>query len=56
MLFRSPEGWVAVVRPGKIMFEMEGVPVEIAREAMRLASHKMPIRTKFVSRDGELKL
>jgi large subunit ribosomal protein L16 len=52
----APEGWVAVVRPGKIMFEMEGVPVEIAREAMRLASHKMPIRTKFVSRDGELKL
>ena len=52
----APEGWVAVVRPGKIMFEMEGVPVEIAREAMRLASHKMPIRTKFITRDGELKL
>ena len=52
----APEGWVAVVRPGKIMFEMEGVPVEIARQAMRLASHKMPIRTKFVMRDGELRL
>src|SRR5689334_9127765 len=52
----APEGWVAVVRPGKIMFEMEGVPVEIAREAMRLASHKMPIRTKFVTRDGDLRL
>lgn len=52
----APEGWVAVVRPGKIMFEMEGVPVEMARQAMRLASHKMPIRTKFVMRDGELRL
>jgi large subunit ribosomal protein L16 len=52
----APEGWVAVVRPGKIMFEMEGVPVDIAREAMRLASHKMPIRTKFVTRDGDLRL
>ncbi|MSO20993.1 MAG: 50S ribosomal protein L16 [Acidobacteria bacterium] len=52
----APEGWVAVVRPGKIMFEMEGVPVEMARQAMRLASHKMPIRTKFVMRDGELGL
>jgi len=46
----APEGWVAVVRPGKILFEMEGVPVEVAREAMLLASHKLPIRTKFVSR------
>jgi len=46
----APEGWVAVVRPGKILFEMEGVPVEVAREAMSLASHKLPIRTKFVSR------
>ena len=43
----APEGWVAVVRPGKILFEMEGVPVEVAKEAMALASHKLPIRTKF---------
>ena len=44
----SPEYWVAVVRPGRIMFELEGVPFEVAKEAMRLASHKMPIKTKFV--------
>ena len=48
----APEGWVAVVRPGKILFEMEGVPEEVAREAMGLASHKLPIKTKFVSRAG----
>ena len=45
-----PEGWVAVIRPGKIMFEVAGVREEIAREALRLASHKLPIKTKFVSR------
>ena len=44
--------WVAVVRPGKILFEMEGVPVDIAKEAMRLASHKLPLRTRFVQRHG----
>lgn len=44
----SPEYWVAVVRPGRIMFELEGVTMEIAKEAMRLAAHKMPIKTKFV--------
>ena len=44
----SPEYWVAVVRSGRIMFELEGVPFEVAKEAMRLASHKMPIKTKFV--------
>ncbi len=44
----SPEYWVAVVRPGRILFELEGVPVEIAKEAMRLASHKLPIKTRFV--------
>ncbi len=52
----SPEYWVAVVKPGRIMFEMAGVSVEDAREAMRLASHKLPIKTKFVIRqemDGE---
>ncbi len=47
----SPEYWVAVVRPGRIMFEIEGVPEEIAREAMRLAAHKLPIKTKFVTRE-----
>jgi large subunit ribosomal protein L16 len=49
----APEGWVAVVKPGRIMYEMEGLSVEVAREAMRLASHKLPIRTKFVTRFGE---
>ncbi len=46
----SPEYWVAVVKPGRIMFELAGVPEELAREAMRLASHKLPIKTKFVTR------
>ncbi len=45
------EGWVAVVKPGKILFEMEGVPVEIAQEAFKLAAAKLPIRTKFVKRE-----
>lgn len=49
----TPEGWVAVVKPGRIMYEMEGLSIEVAREAMRLASHKLPIRTKFVTRFGE---
>ncbi|PYZ95649.1 50S ribosomal protein L16 [Alteribacter lacisalsi] len=47
----APEGWVAVVKPGKIMFEIAGVSEEVAREALRLASHKLPIKTKFVKRD-----
>jgi large subunit ribosomal protein L16 len=47
----APEQWVAVIRPGKILFEMEGVPQATAREAMLLAAHKLPIRTKFVARD-----
>ena len=46
----SPEYWVAVVKPGRVMFEMNGVSEEIAREAMRLASHKLPIKCKFVTR------
>ena len=46
----SPEYWVAVVRSGRVMFELEGVPMELAKEAMRLASHKLPIKTKFVKR------
>ena len=44
----SPEYWVAVVRAGRVMFELEGVPQDLAKEAMRLASHKLPIKTKFV--------
>ena len=52
----APEGWVAVVRPGKILFEMEGVPEDVAREAMKLASAKLPIHTKFVSRTGAIPL
>ena len=47
----SPEYWVAVVKPGRVMFEMDGVSEEIAREAMRLASHKLPIKTKFVVKE-----
>lgn len=46
----SPEGWVAVVRPGRILFEVDGVPQDAAEEALRLASHKLPIKTKFVKR------
>jgi large subunit ribosomal protein L16 len=46
------EGWVAVVRPGRILYEMEGVPQGVAQEAMRLASQKLPIKTKFVTRFG----
>ncbi len=46
----SPEGWVAVVKPGRILYEMEGVPETDAKEAMRLASSKLPIATKFVAR------
>ncbi len=46
----SPEYWVAVVKPGRIMFEMAGVSEEIAREAMRLAAQKLPLKTKFVTR------
>lgn len=48
----SPAGWVAVVKKGRLMFEMEGVPYDMAREAFRLSAHKLPIRTKFVSRGG----
>ena len=49
----NPESWVAVVKPGRVMFEMAGVPEPLAREAMRLAGHKLPVRTKFVSRETE---
>ena len=47
----SPEGWVAVVKPGRVMFELAGVPEPLAREAMRLAGHKLPVKTKFVMRE-----
>ena len=46
----SPEYWVAVVKPGRILFELAGVAEDVAREAMRLAAHKLPIKTKFVKR------
>ncbi len=49
----SPEYWVAVVKPGRVMFEMNGVSPEVAKEAMRLASHKLPIKCKFVQKDAE---
>ncbi|QZZ19222.1 50S ribosomal protein L16 [Leptothermofonsia sichuanensis E412] len=49
----APEFWVAVVKPGRIMFEIAGVPEETAREAMRLASFKLPIKTKFITRESE---
>jgi large subunit ribosomal protein L16 len=48
----SPEHWVAPVKPGRIMFELSGVPEDLAREAMRKASHKLPVKTKFVMREG----
>ena len=47
----SPEYWVAVVKPGRVMFEMDGVSEEVAREAMRLAGHKLPIKTKFMVKE-----
>ena len=47
----APEYWVGVVKPGRILFEMGGVPEDVAKEAMRLASHKLPIKTKFVVRE-----
>ena len=46
----APEFWVAVVKPGRVLFELSGVTEEVAREAMRLASHKLPVKTKFVTR------
>ena len=50
----SPEYWVAVVKPGRVMFEMDGVAEDVAKEAMRLASHKLPIKCKFVVREEEV--
>jgi len=48
----APDHWVAVVKPGRILFEMSGVHEDAAREAMRLASHKLPLDTRFVTREG----
>ena len=50
----APEYWVALVKPGRVMFELAGVPEEIAREAMRLAANKLPVKTKFVVRESEI--
>ena len=49
----APEGWVAVIRPGRILYEMEGLEPAVAEEAMRLAAQKLPLKTKFVKRFGE---
>ena len=49
----NPEYWVAVVKPGRVMFEIAGVPEDVAREALRLASHKLPIKTKVIARTEE---
>lgn len=48
----DPEFWVDVVRPGKILYELEGVPETVAREAMRLVAHKLPVKTRFISRES----
>lgn len=50
----NPEGWVAVVKPGRIMFELEGVPLETAQQAMKLAAAKLPIKTRFLVREHQL--
>ena len=50
----NPEYWVAVVKPGRVMFEIAGVSEEVAREALRLASHKLPVKTKFVARETKI--
>ena len=50
----NPEEWVAVIKPGRILYEMEGVTLEIAKEALTLAAHKLPVRTKIVSREAYL--
>ena len=50
----NPEEWVAVVRPGRVLFELEGVPEDVAREAVRLATHKFGVKTRFLSRSQEL--
>lgn len=49
----APEYWVAVVKPGRVLFEISGIPEDVAREAMRLAQHKLPIKTKFITRAAQ---
>jgi large subunit ribosomal protein L16 len=51
----APEGWVAIIKPGLILYEMEGVSAELAKEALRLASHKLPFKTRVVVRGGEFR-
>src|SRR5215208_3414527 len=50
----SPEGWVVVIKPGRVMFELAGVPESLAKEALRLAGQKLPVKTKFVRREADL--
>jgi large subunit ribosomal protein L16 len=50
----SPEGWVAVVKPGRVMFELAGVPETLAKEALRLAGNKLSVKTKVVKREADL--
>jgi large subunit ribosomal protein L16 len=50
----APDHWVAVVKPGKVLFELGGVELNLAKEAMRLAAHKLPIKTRFLSRDEQV--
>jgi large subunit ribosomal protein L16 len=50
----SPEGWVCVIRPGRVLYEMSGISKEMAKEALRLAAHKLPIKTRFVERSDVL--
>jgi large subunit ribosomal protein L16 len=52
----NPEGWVAVVKPGRVMFEIAGIPEPLAREAIRLAAHKLPIKARFVAREQPLEV
>jgi large subunit ribosomal protein L16 len=49
----APEGWQAVVKPGKVIYEMEGVSREVAKEALRLAAHKLPVKTRFIERSAQ---
>ena len=49
----TPEYWVAVIKPGRVLYELSGIPFEEAKEAMRLASHKLPFKTKFITRSLE---
>jgi large subunit ribosomal protein L16 len=50
----APEGWLTVIRPGRILYEMEGVHRDVAKEAFRLAAHKLPVKTKFIERGVDI--